>query len=128
MTSGYVFCGNDNERNQNDHFHTFKWSPESREYKMLGINLEEYLVLDHHTHSIISELNHSLYCINGGCQIPDIPALEALYHALDPCHLKHYPQSYALSQTKKFYCTSTANNFKQTVSGSCRSLGQNFTL
>jgi hypothetical protein len=63
--------------------------PESRSYKLLGINLDELLTFDLHTKYLCTKLNKSLYCINKAKNLLTQSSLVTLYYSLIHSHLSY---------------------------------------
>jgi hypothetical protein len=72
-----------------ERYHDQHENKECRTYKLLGINLDEFLTLDAHTTYIVSKLSRSLYCIKQAKHIIPPGGLKALYFALIHSHLTY---------------------------------------
>ena len=74
-----------------ERIHNTHPSPDSRNYKLLGIHLDENLTFNHHTTTLSNKLTRSIYCINRVKNILPQKALVSLYHALVHSHLLYCP-------------------------------------
>ncbi len=60
-----------------------------RQYKLLGIHLDEFLTLDFHVNYLCNKINRALYCIKQAKNNLSLNALKALYFALVHSHLTY---------------------------------------
>jgi hypothetical protein len=74
-----------------ERYHNYHENKNCRQYKLLGIYLDEYLSLDFHVDSLCSKINRSLYCIKQAKNNLTQVALKALYFALVHSHLTYCP-------------------------------------
>ncbi len=72
------------ERIHNEHADKCK-----RSYKLLGINLDEYLSYNMHINTLCNKLSKSLYCINRAKNFINAKSLKLLYFALIQSHLNY---------------------------------------
>jgi hypothetical protein len=62
-----------------------------RQYKLLGIYLDEFLSLDYHVDYVCNKMNRSLYCIKQAKNNLSLQSLKSLYFALVHSHLTYCP-------------------------------------
>jgi hypothetical protein len=74
-----------------ERYHNNHKNKNCRQYKLLGIHLDEYLSLDYHVDNICNKINTSLYCIKQAKNTLSLHALKRLYYALIHSHLTYYP-------------------------------------
>ena len=75
---------------------------DKRTYKLLGINLDEYLSFNNHANVLCNKLSKSLYCINRAKNFLTVKTMRLLYFALINSHLTYCPIILnGMSQTNK---------------------------
>ncbi len=74
-----------------EHYHNNHENKNCRQYKLLGIFLDEYLSLDYHVNYVCSKLNRSVYCIKQAKHNLSLEAMKSLYFALVHSHLTYCP-------------------------------------
>jgi hypothetical protein len=72
-------------------FHNNHDDKKCRQYKLLGIYLDEYLSLDYHVDTVCNKMNRSLYCIKQAKNNFSTHALKSLSFALVHTHLTYCP-------------------------------------
>jgi hypothetical protein len=93
-----VYNANDLNAEQNpdliyplERYHNNHVNKSCRQYKLLGIYLDEYLNLDYHVDYVCNKMNKSLYCIKQAKNNLSQHALRSLYYALIHSHLTYCP-------------------------------------
>jgi hypothetical protein len=74
-----------------ERYHNNHENKNCRQYKLLGIYLDEYLSLDYHVNYVCSKLNRSVYCIKQAKHNLSLEAMKSLYFALVHSHLTYCP-------------------------------------
>ncbi len=72
-----------------ERIHDLHEDPDMRYYKLLGVNLDEFLTFDNHTNNLCKKLAKSLFCINRAKNFLNKKALKTLYFALIHSHLNY---------------------------------------
>jgi hypothetical protein len=85
----------DNEPNADDphiiipleRYHNNHPNLDCRAYKLLGINLDENLLFNHHTNFLCNKLTRSLFCIRRAKKLLTLAAFKSLHFAFIQSHL-----------------------------------------
>ena len=74
-----------------ERYHNNHENKNCRQYKLLGVYLDEYLSLDFHVDNLCNKMTRSLYCIKQAKNNLSLHALKSLYFALVHSHLTYCP-------------------------------------
>jgi hypothetical protein len=115
-----VYDANDPNELQNpnlitplERYHNNHADKNCRQYKLLGIYLDEFLTFDAHVEHLCNKINRSLYCIKQAKNNLSLSALKTLYYALDHSHLTYCP--IILSCTSKGNINQISKAQKKTI-------------